>query len=38
VLRPFGNQPNHTQNTISNRMANQNNGIAAPLIDTTRVM
>ena len=37
-LRPIGNQPNLTQKTISMTIANQNNGIAAPLIDTTLAM
>jgi hypothetical protein len=37
-LRPIGNHPRYTQKTMRSRMANQKRGIAAPLIDTTRVM
>ena len=37
-LRPIGNQPRFTQKTIRRTIANQNSGIDAPLIATTRMM
>ncbi len=34
-LRPMGNQSRYTQNTMRSTMANQNNGMLAPLIENT---
>ena len=36
-LRPIGNHPRYTQNTMSMRIANQNSGMLAPLIEKIRV-